>query len=171
MCQCLTGGESNQIRRPWGNIGHVSLVFFPPFLEDDLLLLPGSVLLEHLLLIFMHVFCSVSHTPMHVQLLFQSVSLLCWLLRIFMWVTAGWKGKCISTRICQKDRPSSSHVSVASLQHHNRTHFKFQTWGCALWYANAHLLCTGSDAEWRNFSLFQSKTFCFKGICSFKTGD
>lgn len=56
MCQCLTWGEANQIRAPWGNIARVSLVFFPSFLEDDLLLLSGSVLLEYLLLIFMHAF-------------------------------------------------------------------------------------------------------------------
>lgn len=76
-----------------------------------------------------------------------------------------------SLSILSKGQTSSSHVSVATLQHHNRTHLKFQTWGCALWYVNVHLLCTGSDAEWRNFSLFHLKTLCFKGICSFKTGD
>lgn len=54
MCQCMTWAESNQIRTPWGNIVHVSLVFFPPFLQDDLLLHSGSVLLEYLLLISMH---------------------------------------------------------------------------------------------------------------------
>lgn len=42
-----------------------------------------------------------------------------------LWVTADTTRKCINGGICKEDRPSSSHVSAAALQHHNRTHLKF----------------------------------------------
>lgn len=40
-------------------------------------------------------------------------------------VPADTTRKCISGGICKEDRPGSSHVSAAALQHHNRTHLKF----------------------------------------------
>lgn len=42
-----------------------------------------------------------------------------------LWVTVDTTRKCINSGICKEDRPSSSHVSAAALQHHNRTHLKF----------------------------------------------
>lgn len=40
--------------------------------------------------------------------------------------------KSVSTQEFVKRKDRVPHVSAATLQHHNRTYFKFQTWGCAL---------------------------------------
>lgn len=100
--------------------------FFPPSSKMTYLCTQKPAQREWLLPVSTHILSLNNlHPPMHVQLLVWSVSLPRRLLCSFYGLLRTQQGSVSTEEFVKEDRPSSSHVSAAALQHHNRTHLKF----------------------------------------------